>query len=110
MWVMRSGGNSANGGPDRQASMVDPDYGQVTVALWTGLHARKAPPAPFTVVRVHVERLPRRAKPPVPLWLAWLGPELPADLLDLWRWYLRRFAVEHGFRFGKRSLVSVYGR
>lgn len=92
------------GEPDRQASLVDPDYGQVTVEAWTDLHARKAPKAPFTVVRVQVGRLPRRAKPPAPLWLAWIGEALPADLLDLWRWYLRRFPVEHGFRFGKRSL------
>jgi hypothetical protein len=90
--------------PDRQTSLVDPDYGQVSVAAWTELHVRKAPQAPVTVVRVQVERLPRRAKPPAPLWLAWIGKELPGDLLDLWRWYVRRFPVEHGFRFGKRSL------
>ncbi len=95
---------TTQGEPERQASTVDPDYGQVTVRAWNGLHARKAPEAPFTVVCVQVERLPRRATPPAPLWLAWIGEELPADLLDLWRWYLRRFPVEHGFRFAKRSL------
>ena len=95
---------ATQGEPDRQASTVDPDYGQVTVTAWQGLHARKAPAAPFTVVRVQVERLPRRAQPPAPLWLAWIGERLPADLLDLWRGYLRRFPVEHGFRFAKRSL------
>jgi hypothetical protein len=95
---------ATQGEPDGKASTVDPEYGEVTVEVWTELHVRKAPQAPFTVVRVQVERLPRRAKPPAPLWLAWIGAELPADLLDLWRWYLRRFPVEHGFRFGKRSL------
>jgi DDE superfamily endonuclease len=95
---------ATQGEPDGRATTVDPDYGQVTVAAWSGLHARKAPAAPFTVVRVQVERLPRRAAPPAPLCLAWIGTALPSDLFDLWRWYLRRFAVEHGFRFGKRSL------
>jgi len=95
---------ATHGEPDGKASTVDPEYGEVTVEAWNGLHVRKAPTAPFTVVRVQVERLPRRAKPPAPLWLGWIGAALPADLLDLWRWYLRRFPVEHGFRFGKRSL------
>lgn len=102
--VFRLKDPATHGEPDRQASAVDPDYGQVTVEVWSGLHARSGPEAPFSVVRVQVERLPRRAKPPAPLWLAWIGEELPADLLELWRWYLRRFPVEHGFRFGKRSL------
>lgn len=102
--VFRLKDPTTQGEPDRQASTVDPEYGQVTVRAWGGLHARKAPGAPFTVVCVQVERLPRRAKPPGPLWLAWIGQELPADLLALWRWYVRRFPVEHGFRFGKRSL------
>lgn len=95
---------ATQGEPDREARTVDPDYGQVTVQVWGELHARQAPRAPFTVVRVQVERLPRRAKPPAPMWLAWIGKELPEDLLLLWHWYTGRFGVEHGFRFGKRSL------
>lgn len=95
---------ATQGAPTRQASTVDPEYGRVTVRAWQGLHARQAPTAPFTVVCVQVERLPRRAQAPAPLWLAWIGAALPADLLALWRTYLRRFTVEHGFRFGKRSL------
>ena len=95
---------ATHGAPDGQASTVDPEYGEVAVEVWSGLHARKAPGASFTVVRVQVERLPRRVKPPAPLWLAWIGRELPADLLDFWRWYCQRFTVEHGFRFAKRSL------
>lgn len=102
--VLRLKDPATQGVPDRRATTVTPDHGQVTVEVWSGLHARRAPAAPFTVVRVQVERLPRRAKPPASLWLAWIGEALPADLLDLWRWYLRRFPVEHGFRFGKRTL------
>ena len=92
------------GPPDRQAERDDPDYGRVTVAVWAGLHAKPAPDTPLTVVRVQVDRLPRRPRPPAPLWLVWIGGPLPADLHQLWRWYLRRFAVEHGFRFAKHDL------
>jgi hypothetical protein len=91
------------GTPDRQAQTNDPAYGRVAVAVWEGLHAKTAADTRLTVVRVHVERLPRR-RPPAPLWLAWIGGPLPADLHQLWRWYLRRFAVEHGFRFAKHDL------
>jgi hypothetical protein len=89
--------------PTAQVQADDPEYGQVTVSVWTNLHARRAPAATFSVVRVQVERLPRRAHPPAPLWLAWIG-QLPQDLLLLWRWYLRRFRVEHLFRFAKQHL------
>src|SRR5579859_3170540 len=51
-----------------------------------------------------VERLPNKKLPPRPLWLAWIGGPLPADLSVLWRWYLRRFTVEHAFRFFKQTL------
>ena len=43
-------------------------------------------------------------RPPAPLWLAWLGGPLPDDLLLVWRWYQRRFTVEHGLRFSKQTL------
>jgi hypothetical protein len=92
------------GPPDRAATAEHPEYGSVVVRAWAGLHGRHAPDAPFTVVRVQVSRLPRRAQPPAPLWRAWLGGPLPEDLLLLWRWYLRRFTVEHGLRFAKQAL------
>ncbi len=92
------------GTPDRSATAHDPDYGRVQVAVWEHLHARAGADTPFSIIRVQVERLPRRAKPPAALWLAWLGGPLPDDLHQLWRWYLRRFTVEHGFRFGKQQL------
>jgi hypothetical protein len=63
-----------------------------------------APDAPFSVVRVQAERLPNKKLPPRHLWLAWIGGPLPADLSMLWRWYLRRFTVEHAFRFFKQTL------
>jgi hypothetical protein len=90
--------------PARHAALEDPDYGAVAVHAWTGLHARHAPDAPFTLVRVQVGRLPRRERPPAPLWLVWLGGPLPDDLHLVWRWYLRRFTVEHGLRFCKQAL------
>jgi hypothetical protein len=56
------------------------------------------------LIRIQVERLPGKRLPPGPLWLAWIGGPLPDDLHQVWRWYLRRFVVEHAFRFVKQTL------
>jgi hypothetical protein len=95
---------TTHGTPDRSAVLDDPVHGQVQVDGWEQLHGAAAADAPFTVVRIQVERLPRHTKRPKPLWLAWIGGPLPADLHDLWRWYCHRFIVEHGFRFLKHDL------
>jgi DDE superfamily endonuclease len=92
-----------HGSPARSARLEHPTYGTVTVEAWPALHVPGAAEAPFTVLRVQVEHLPRHG-PPAPLWLAWIGGPLPDDLLQVWRWYLRRFAVEHAIRFAKQSL------
>jgi hypothetical protein len=95
---------TTHGAPDRSAVLDDPVHGQVRVDVWAALHGEAAADAPFTLVRIEVERLPRHTKRPKPLWLAWIGGPLPADLHALWRWYCCRFLVEHGFRFLKHDL------
>jgi hypothetical protein len=95
---------TTHGTPDRTATLDDPIHGQVQVDVWHDLHVQTAADAPFTLVRIDVERLPRHTKRPKPLWLAWIGGPLPDDLHDLWRWYCRRYLVEHGFRFLKHDL------
>jgi hypothetical protein len=90
--------------PDARVTLADPQCGRVQINAWRDLRAKGAAEVSFTIVRVELERLPRRAKPPAPLWLAWIGGELPADLGDLWHDYILRFTVEHGFRFLKQAL------
>jgi hypothetical protein len=60
-----------------------------------------------TLTLVEVERLTRgeRRREPRVLWLWWHGPEGTAPDLDLiWRSYVRRFDLEHTFRFLKQSM------
>jgi hypothetical protein len=102
--VLKLADPTTHGTPDRTATLDDPVHGQVRVDAWADLHGQAAADAPFTVVRIQVERLPRHTKRPKPLWLAWIGGPLPDDLHALWRWYCRRFTVEHGFRFLKHDL------
>ena len=95
---------ATHGQPQTSIQLDHPAYGVVTIDVWTELHVSGAPNAPFSVIRVQVERLPNKKLPPRPLWLAWIGGPLPADLSVVWRWYLRRFTVEHAFRFFKQTL------
>jgi hypothetical protein len=85
------------------------------VQAWSGLHPRlagrgrwAAHPAPpivrGTIIRVQVAHLPRPTAPTTTtLWLWWAGPGTP-DLDTCWRAYLRRFDLEHTFRFAKHTL------
>jgi hypothetical protein len=60
-----------------------------------------------TLILVEVERLPRgeRRRKPRVLWLWWHGPEgIKPDLDLLWRSYVRRFDLEHTFRFLKQRM------
>jgi hypothetical protein len=38
-----------------------------------------------------------------PLWLAWVGEEMP-PVEQVWRLYLRRFTIDHWYRFLKQRL------
>ena len=94
----------------------DDQYGTVTVAAWSGLHPKQQRhpghgsrgPRPIvrgTILRVQVQRVPARTRPPKVLWLWWAGPqgwELDLDLA--WRAYIRRFDLEHTVRFAKQTL------
>lgn len=101
--------------PDAELSAHDPRYGAVNVQVWHGLHPKlttrgrwgSSGPAPIirgSVIRVDVEHLPKRScAVKKTLWLWWSGPGEP-DLNLCWRAYLRRFDIEHGFRFVKNTL------
>jgi hypothetical protein len=90
--------------PTASWAEADPQYGQVTVTAWGGLHPKQRTYRDAggylrivagTLVRVHVARLPGRARAPKTLWLWWAGPAGAApDLALVWRAYVRRFDIE----------------
>jgi hypothetical protein len=102
--------------PTATLSTTDDQYGTVTVAAWSGLHPKQQRhpghgtrgPRPIvrgTIIRVQVQRVPARTRPPKVLWLWWAGPgDLDLDLDLAWRAYVRRFDLEHTVRFCKQTL------
>jgi len=104
--------------PSAEHACEDAGYGSVRVRAWAKMHPKvqnhegrgSRGPLPIvvgTLVLVEVERLPRgeRRREPRVLWLWWHGPEGTAPDLDLiWRAYVRRFDLEHTFRFLKQSM------
>lgn len=100
--------------PDLHTTSSDDRYGDVTITAWHHVHPRLAhrghwtdhdqpPIVRGTIVRVDVERLPKptsRTKKTLWLWVA--GPD--PDIETCWRAYLRRFDIEHTYRFVKNTL------
>jgi hypothetical protein len=91
-------------------------YGNAGARAWPRLHQRLARqdqwhdhPGPLpviegTVIRLQVEHLPGDRHPD-PVWLWTTAATASADELDrAWQGYLRRFDIEHTFRFLKQQL------
>jgi DDE superfamily endonuclease len=100
--------------PANELTEEDEQYGAVRVRAWAGLHTKPGqsrarplrapkPVLPGTLILVEVSRLPGRTRKPQVLWLWWHGPGQP-NLAVVWRAYVRRFDLEHTFRFVKQIL------
>ncbi len=77
--------------------------GRVKVSLWSNLHFRQTATGLMSLIRV--ERLDEQGNLRVskPLWLAWVGEEM-LPLEEVCQLYLRRFTVDHWYRFLKQRL------
>lgn len=101
--------------PHAVHQVTDDVYGEVTVTAWHELHPKqrtyREPGGSVsivegTLIRLQVSRLPgRRDREPKTVWLWWHGDDRSGlDLDRVWRAYLRRFDIEHTFRFAKQVL------
>jgi DDE superfamily endonuclease len=89
--------------PTEQLTLVDPQLGSVQVSRWLAFHFRKAPEQPLSLIRVECSALKSVGQLPRVLWLAWVGLSSPS-LREIWRRYLRRFTIDHWYRFAKQRL------
>ena len=105
-------------GPSITAGAETPRHGAVQVAAWDRMHPKlckdpdtawhdhpgKVPVIEGTVIQLRPARLPGyRALKPLWLWASLTGAA-PAEIAVLWQAYLRRFDLEHTFRFFKQVL------
>ena len=88
---------------DETLTVEDPKVGQVKVTHWSGYHFLESPTRDMEIIRVEVIKPGGRHRKFKPLWLAWVGKTMPT-LDELWHKYLRRFALEHWYRFAKQRL------
>lgn len=85
--------------PDEVILVEDQRLGRVEIRRWSRWHMRKASTREMTVLRVCcLDKLKKKA-----MWLGFVGQQEP-PLCELWRLYLRRFAIEHWYRFAKQRL------
>jgi hypothetical protein len=93
--------------PTETLEVEDPKLGRVRLSRWSQYHFRQSPKRPMEILQVEVLERDTSKRHWKPLWLAWLGATLP-PLATLWLNYLRRFAVEHWYRFAKQRLYWTH--
>jgi len=89
--------------PAQTLEINDSKLGLLQIRLWNNLHFKSAAKHPMSLILV--ERLNENGSIRVakPLWLAFCGEQMPA-LDQVWRLYLRRFTIDHWYRFLKQRL------
>ena len=89
--------------PDSALELDTSTHGRVRVRMWKDLHFSKA--ADCGINLILVERLEPTGSGRImpPLWLVWTG-ERTMPLEEIWHQYLRRFGIEHWYRFAKQRL------
>jgi hypothetical protein len=80
-----------------------PRLGQVRVRQWQNLHFYRAAGEPVNLILVERIKPMSSGQMFPPLWLAWVG-ERNLPLATVWFKYLRRFGVDHWYRFAKQRL------
>jgi len=113
---VRLAADAARPEPDAETSTVTSRYGTAVAVSWNRAHpklkARGAwaghqgalPVIEGTLIRLSVDHLPHEREPK-PVWLWTSRPDADAAEADLcWQAFLRRFDLEHTFRFLKQAL------
>ncbi|WP_414581694.1 transposase [Scytonema sp. PCC 10023] len=79
--------------PGQTLEENDFKLGLIRIRVWHDLHLKSAAKHPISLLLV--ERLNQDGSTRIskPLWLAWVGQQMPC-LDEIWRLYLRRFAVD----------------
>ena len=78
-------------------------WGTVEIQRWSQFHFSGSADRPMEIILIQRKGKGLSKKAAKPMWLAWIGKE-KLSLEELWKYYLRRFAIEHWNRFVKQRL------
>jgi DDE superfamily endonuclease len=81
----------------------DPTWGIVEISRWSRFHFYQSADYPMEIILIQRQGKKLTQRTATPMWLAWIGEE-ELSSIDLWKLYLRRFAIEHWNRFIKQRL------
>ena len=89
--------------PDQVLELPESVCGRVKVTIWKGLHFYRAPKHPVNLILVERLDATGNGRLMPPLWLVWTGMQT-LSLEEIWHQYIRRFGIEHWYRFAKQRL------
>ena len=92
------------GNPEEEITLTDEKLGEIKLQRWDKLHQKEAADCPFTLIHLVRPSAKGTRRDPKEMWLIWTGEELPS-LAQAWKPYLRRFTIEHFYRFIKGPLM-----
>jgi hypothetical protein len=75
----------------------------IKIRKWSELHFRNSSSVPMNLILVERLKPNKNGSSQKPLWLVFIGEKMP-PLEKIWKKYLRRFAVDHWYRFIKQRL------
>lgn len=87
---------------DEEIEVEDAKLERLQLQAWHCLHLRQAATYPVSLIQLQRQDTSSHSTPK-PLWLIWIGLALPS-LSIVWQQYLRRFAIDHWYRFAKQRL------
>jgi hypothetical protein len=107
--------------PDQHDTRPATDtHPELHITTWHNLHLRPSrtyhepghdhPKTNRRLVHGHLIRIHSANPRHKTMWLWWTGPADTIDPNPIWRAYLRRFGIEHFFRFGKQHLGATTPR
>jgi hypothetical protein len=84
---------------DEIVQLSHPRLGRLQIQAWHDLHFQQVADQKLLILRIkQLDSIKSQ-----PLWLAWCGEQIPS-LLTVVPLYLRRFNIEHWYRFAKQRL------
>ena len=90
--------------PNQILEVNEEKLGQCQVRLWHHLHFQKSDKHPMHLILVERRSSQANGTTKRPLWLVWVGEGIP-QIDQIWHQYLRRFAVDHWYRFALATLT-----